>query len=136
MKIRKILEETDGVSLIEVLFAALILGIALVNIALIFYRAPLYAAEIRESGIAMHAVNEEIELIRDMDFDAILALGTSFTGAGFDKLTNPNGAVNIDNPYGTADMRRVTVTVSWDTTLGLNVNKTMSTLVTRKGING
>jgi prepilin-type N-terminal cleavage/methylation domain-containing protein len=125
----------NGFTLLEIMFAVLIVGIALVGIALAFSRSSIFITEIRQTSVATQAAQEEIEIIRDMDFDNILALGSSFTAAGFSSLNNPIGTLTVDNPYGTADMRRVTVTVTWTSPEGRTLSRSLVTLVTRDGIN-
>ena len=71
----------------------------------------------------------------DMTFDNILALGSSFTAAGFSNLSNPTGTLIIDNPYSTDNIRRVTIIVGRTSPQGRFLSKTLVTLVTRGGIN-
>jgi len=95
----------------------------------------------REKAIAALSAQEEIESIRSMPFDDILNLGTSssFTASGFVYLNNSSGIVTVDNTYGpissAADARRISVTVNWKSINGKTLQKTLTTLVTRNGIN-
>lgn len=124
-----------GFTLIEIMLAVLIVSIGLVGIAFVFSRGSAFITEIRETSIAMQAASQEMELIRGMDFDDILTLGSSFTTAGFSNLSNPTGTLCVDNPFGTDDMRRVSITVSWTSPQGRSLSKSLVSLVVRDGIN-
>lgn len=124
-----------GFTLVEILVAVVVLGIALCSIACIFPKGLIFITEIRQTAIATQAAQEEMELIRDMAFDNILELGASFTAAGFSELNSPTGTLIIDNPYRTDDMRRVTIVVNWTSLQGRSLSKSLVTLVTREGIN-
>ena len=127
--------EKKGFTLIEVLSATLILTVALLGVASSFSRGSVFISEIRERYVATQAAQEEIELIRDMSFNNILALGSSFTAAGFSSLNTPTGTVIVDDPYSDSNIRRVTVTVDWISSRGRNLSRNLVTLVTREGIN-
>jgi len=122
-------------TLVEVLISIVVVGIALVSVALVFSQSIFLLSEIRQRSIASEAVQDEMESIRNMSFGQILALGPAFVGPGFGRLTNPVGAVTVDDPFGVNDMRRVTVTVSWTSSQGVVLSRSLATLVTRDGIN-
>lgn len=123
-----------GFTLIEVLLSTMIVGVALIILATVFYQGTASIAEMKELSIATLSAEKELEIIRDMSFDSILALVSprTFTVTG---LKNPSGSMVIDNPYSTDDMRRVSVTVAWTSMYGKSLSKSLVTLVTRKGIN-
>ena len=105
----------------------------------------------RENIIATLAAQEKIEDIRGMSFADILdsnKLTPTFTATGpndankvpgLSYLNNASGTVVVDNTYspvsGAADIRRVSVTVSWLSSTGSVLQKEQATLVTRSGIN-
>ena len=85
------------------------------------------------------AMQEEIEVLRDMRLSEILAVN-SFVGLGFEDLDDALGDVTVDNQVladdgVTVEMARVTVSVSWTSSLNRALTKSMSTLVTKGGIN-
>ena len=95
-----------GFTLVEVLFAVLILGISLVSVGFLFSQGTAFmAGGIKEDAIATQAAQERIEAIRNMPFDSILLLGTTFTAAGLNNLNNATGTVAVTNPYGSNDIR-------------------------------
>ena len=124
-----------GLTLIEITLTIFIVALMSIGIFSIFSRGITTSTETREVSIVIQALQEEMELIRNMSFDSIAALGTSsFTTPGFTYLTNPAGTVTVD-PYGDSNILRVTVTVSWVSAGNRNSSKNLVTLITRGGIN-
>lgn len=126
--------KTRGFTLIEAVVAAFIMAISLFAVGTAIYSQFSALNQNREKAIATLAAQEEIENIRGMPYDTILNLGSSFTASGFSYLQNPSGTVVVDNIYGTPDMRRVSVTVSWDSITGKPLQKKLAALVTHGGI--
>ncbi len=129
-----------GFTLIEITLTVLILIIISIGIVSIFSHGFAISTETREISIATQAAQQQMELIRDMTFDDILALGTSFTfpsstfpAPGFTHLTNPVGAVTVSS-HGDSNIQKVTVTVSWTSPQGRSSSKSLVTLITREGI--
>ena len=127
--------DNRGVTLIESVIAALIMAIGLFVVGTAIYSQFSSLNQNREKAIATLSAQEEIENIRGMSFDSILALGSSFTSSGFDYLNNPSGALVIDSIYGSSNIKRISVTVSWDSITGGSLNRKLVTIVTRGGIN-
>ncbi len=124
-----------GFTLVEALIAAFLLGICMVGVVKLFYDSIYFVAETREVAIASQAAKEEVELIRNMPYTAITGLSSTFTSPGFSYLNSAAGAVSVDNIYGASDIRRVSVTVTWNSIRGRAMSRSMATLVTRNGIN-
>lgn len=124
-----------GVTFIETIIASLVMAIGLFIVGTAIYSQFSSLNQNREKAIATLAAQEEIENIRGMAFDSILVLGSSFNASGFIYLNNPSGAVVLDNIYGSSNIRRVSVTVSWDSVMGKRLSKRLATLMTRCGIN-
>jgi prepilin-type N-terminal cleavage/methylation domain-containing protein len=125
----------EGFTLVEVLMAALILSVTLASSLLVFTKTNILVSRVQQRNIATQAAKEEIERIRDMSFDDAIALDSSFTTTSFSELFNPVGALTIDDPFDNDDIRRVTVTVTWNTAQGKELSTTLGTLITRGGIN-
>jgi type II secretory pathway pseudopilin PulG len=124
-----------GFTIVEILVAIFILGTSLVSITLAFTIGLDNIALIKERSVAIQAAQEGIELVRNTSFDSILNLETDFYATGMDSLNSAAGSVTVDNPKGTADMRRVTITVDWTSARGDAVSESLATYVTRGGIN-
>jgi len=133
----------NGFTLIEILISTLVFSVALMAIAFSLSRGSGLASEIKESSIAAHALQEQMELIRRTNFNNILAAyfpSANFNAAGFNFLNNALGTITVDYPYGTSSpddmIIRVTVTVSWTSVSGRQKQRSMVTLVTSDGISG
>ncbi len=133
--IKKIKIEQIGFTLVELLISIFILSLSIIGTLGVFARGHVYLAEIRQLSIATQAVREEVESIRDLSFAEVLALNPSFTVSAFDQLINPTGLLSIDDPYTSNDIRRVTATVSWISPQGRTLSRSLTTLITRNGIN-
>lgn len=135
MKILKILGNRRGFTLIEAFVSTLILALSLFIVGLAIYAEFPIINQNREKAIATLAAQQEIENIRGMSYDTILALGSSFTTESFSYLENPTGTLTVDSIFGDPDIRRVSVTVSWSSMAGGTMQKNLVTMVTRNGIN-
>lgn len=137
------LSNKKGFSLVEVLFASVIMAIGLIAVISAVYLQTTILNENREQTIATLTAQGEIENIRGMKFSDIMAL-TSFDeedapglaylhyGSGFGK-----GDIVIGSAGFTGDphIKKVSVTVTWDSINGKTLTRTMATFVTEEGIN-
>ena len=128
----------DGFTLVEILVAVFVIAFSFMGTLLAFTKSSLYISNLRQNTIASQAVQEEIERVRDKEFNTILSEGNqAFNSLGFSFLRNPAGNRYImnDPSYNSVDIRRVTATVTWDARDGRSMTKSVSTLITRSGIN-
>jgi len=134
------LSSKRGFTLIEALATTVILGIGLFAIGSAFFGEFAAINTLRETTIATLAGQQEIDTLRGMPFNNILNLGPHFT---FDKtnivslqyLNNPRGNVYLDKIYNNDNnMRRVSITVTWDSLSGKTLSKSLVTLITNNGI--
>lgn len=116
----------QGFTLIEVLIAMLVISIAVMGVLLTFTKSNQMMIQLRELSIADQCVKEEIESIRDMNYNEILNLTATFTAAGFVYLDNPVGTRVLDDPFADPDIRRVTVSVSWESVEGRQLDCLLS----------
>ncbi|MDP3790515.1 MAG: prepilin-type N-terminal cleavage/methylation domain-containing protein [Candidatus Omnitrophota bacterium] len=134
------LAHKKGFTLVEVLIAALIMGIGLISVGAAIYEQFSFVGQIRERVIADMAAQEEIEYIRGLPFNTIINSNTAFPNpSSFSSLlnnNNPSVAVAVDNYLSdpSNNIRRVSVTVSWDSFMGSRLQTNLVTLVTRNGI--
>ncbi len=129
------LATNKGFTLVEAFLASIVFALSLFAILLATYTEFSFVNKNREKAIASLAAQEEIESIRGRPFDTILGLGTSFTSSGFSYLKNPVGTLTIDNPYGSNDIRKISVMVTWDSLGGQTMHRELVTMVTHHGIN-
>ena len=83
------------------------------------------------------ALMEELENVRNMNYDTFVALGGSstFTNTQLAKLPGGSGSRTIANSFG-SDIKKLTLNVSWDSRNGKTMNQSLTTYITRKGLNG
>lgn len=124
-----------GITLVEILIAVVIIGVALISLGLVFSEGVVLMTETRERNIANQCIQEMAESIRDMSYDEILALGPTFNASGFPQLQNPQGLLDIEDTFGQDDIRRVTITLNWNSSIGRPLTRRLATYVTREGIN-
>ena len=130
------LSNKRGFTLVEALIASLIMAVGLFAAGTAVYTQFTSLNENREKTIAALTAQGEIENIRGMKFSDILPL-TSFDvndAPGLAYLKDAEGKVKVDNSYG-PDIKKVSVTVAWNSINGKPLQKTMATLMTNGGIN-
>lgn len=144
MKNPAIQQKKRGFTLMEALFAVLLLATGLIAVGTVFFQQFNYINKLRELTIATLATQEVIERIRGMGFDTII---TQDLNAKFNSdqdrpkalntyLNNPVVAVTLDNySYGDPNnIKRVSVAVRWISTDGRTFQKSLVTVVARNGI--
>ena len=87
----------------------------------------------KRTAIATQSIQEELELIRNMSFNDILTLDSSFTNESLSLLEDSSGAVNVEDSLGD-DIKKLTVSVFWSYR-DMQMRKDVVTFITRKGIN-
>jgi len=123
----------EGLTYIEVLVTMVILGVVLIALLSCFLHGFNVISRMRQTAIATQSIQEELELIRNMSFNDILTLDSSFTNESLSFLESSSGAVNIEDSLGD-DIKKLTVSVFWSYR-GRQLRKDVVTFITRKGIN-
>jgi len=123
----------EGLTYIEVLVTMVILGVVLIALLSCFLHGFNVISRMRQTAIATQSIQEELELIRNMSFNDILTLDSSFTNESLSFLEGSSGAVNIEDSLGD-DIKKLTVSVFWSYR-GKQMRKDVVTFITRKGIN-
>lgn len=123
----------EGLTYIEVLVTMVILSVVLIALLSCFLHGFNVISRMRQTAIATQSIQEELEIIRNMSFNDILTLDSSFTNDSFSFLEGSSGAVNIEDSLGD-DIKKLTVSVFWSYR-GRQLRKDVVTYITRKGIN-
>ncbi len=123
----------EGLTYIEVLVTMVILGVVLIALLTCFLHGFNVISRMRQTAVATHSVQKELELIRDMSFNDILILDSAFTNESLSLLAGSSGALNIEDSLGD-DIKKLTVSVLWSHR-GKQMRKEVVTYITRKGIN-
>ena len=135
------LSNKKGFTLIEAFAGSVVLAIALFTVGLAIYAEFTFINQNREKALATLAGQEYIEHIRAMNFTDILAIdsawamSTSNKPTAFTYLNSAQGAVTVDNIYGQDNIRRISVTVTWDSLAGGTRSRRLVALMTNNGIN-
>jgi prepilin-type N-terminal cleavage/methylation domain-containing protein len=121
-----------GFSLIEVLVAMLVLGIMLLTLISVFIYGFNVISRSTQVALATQICQEEVEHIRNLSFNTVTALGTSFTNTKLSRLLSGQGVRAIEAGAGN-DIKKLTVSVTW-TYRGQSLRKDVVTYVTRMGV--
>ena len=122
-----------GFSFIEILISLFVLGIVIVTISTIFFYGFNSTNRTRQVALATQIAHEEMESIRNMKFENVLVLGSTFSHDLFSKLDNGAGALFIQDGPG-SDIKKITIRVSWDYR-GESKSKNLVTDITKDSIN-
>lgn len=115
------------------LIAVFILGIVSLTLISVFIYGYNVVHRTKQVTLATQIAQEEVEIVRNMDFDDILSMGFSFSHDSLSELVNGAGALALENGPG-ADIKKLTVSVTWDYR-GSNLRKDVVTFITREGVN-
>lgn len=134
-----------GFTLVEALLASVVLGIGLFTVGLALYAEFNFIHQNRERAIATLAAQEYIEKIRGMPYDngpgnndiahitSSWAMNSANKPAASVYLNGFSGAVAVEDSYG-ADVKKVSVRITWNSLAGRQLETQLATLVTRSGI--
>jgi len=131
--IQKRKKSQEGFSLIEILIAIFILGIVSITLISVFIYGFNIVFRTRQVTLATQIAQEGVELVRNLSYDDILLLGSTYDHDSLSELVNGAGALSIENGPGD-DIKKLTVSVTWDYR-GSNLRKDVVTFITREGVN-
>jgi len=123
----------EGLTYIEVLVTMVILAVVLIALLSCFLHGFNVLSRMKQMAIATQAIQEELELIRNMSFNDILTLDSSFTNESLSFLEDSTGAVNVEDSIGD-EIKKLTVSVFWSYR-DMQMRKDVVTYITKKGIN-
>ncbi len=123
----------EGFTLIEVLVTIMILAVVLIALFSCFIYGFTVISRVRQASIATQCLQEQLELIRNMPFNDILSLDSSFTNESLPLLEDSSGILSLEDSGGD-DIKKLTVSVIWSYK-GRQLRRDIVTFVTRKGIN-
>lgn len=130
------LRSRRGYTLVEALVSILLATLAFASMAFVLNNGFRTAAENRTRMYAENAIREEMEIIRSMTYNNIVALGdaSSFNNAQLGKLDQATGVRRIANAFD-ANIKKITLTVTWTAPSGRVLTQSITTYVTQGGIN-
>jgi prepilin-type N-terminal cleavage/methylation domain-containing protein len=122
-----------GFTLVEILVTIVVVAVALMALLSVFIYGFNLLSRMKQTAIATQCAQEELENIRNLTYDEILALGPSFTNDSLTLLENSSGVRTVEDSVG-EDIKKLTISVFW-TYRGQNMRKDIVTYITREGIN-
>lgn len=122
-----------GFTLVEVLLTIMIFAMVLTALLSCYIYGFSVLQRMKQMTIANQCIQKELELIRDMRFNDILSLGSSFTNEHLSYLENGNGLLSVEDSIG-GEIKKLTVSVFW-TFKGKQMRKDVVTYITKKGLN-
>ena len=122
-----------GLTYIEVLVTMVILAVVLIALLSCFLHGFNIISRTRQTAIATQSIQKELELIRNMSFNDVLTLDSSFTNENLSLLEDSSGVISLEDSLGD-DIKKLTVSALWSYH-GRQMRKDVVTFITRKGIN-
>lgn len=126
-----------GFTYVEVMMTVAFLAITLIPMMIMFWSGTRFVNVTRERNNAAHYAEEKLEAIRDMSYDNI-TMGNlpdeSKTASGivFTRHTDVETAPAGFTGEGASDMKKIMVTISWNSELGGSRNLSVHTYRTKK----
>jgi type II secretory pathway pseudopilin PulG len=123
----------EGLTYIEVLVTMVILAVVLIALLSCFLHGFNVLSRMRQMSIATQSIQEELELIRNMSYNDVLTLDSSFTNESLSFLEDSSGVISLEDSLGD-DIKKLTVSVLWSYR-EMEMRKDVVTFITKKGIN-
>jgi len=123
----------EGFTLVEILVTIVVVAVALMALLSVFIYGFNLLSRMKQTAIATQCAQEELENTRNLTYEEILALGSSFTNDSLTLLENSSGVRTIEDSVG-PDIKKLTISVFW-IYRGQNMRKDIVTYITREGIN-
>jgi prepilin-type N-terminal cleavage/methylation domain-containing protein len=124
----------EGFTLIEVLITILVLTVVLVAVLSTFIYGFNILARMKQTVIATQCAQEKLEHVRNLTFDEVLVIESTFTHEHFSLLEDGTGVISLEDTSLGDDIKKLTVSVLW-TFRGNPMQKDIVTYITREGIN-
>lgn len=124
-------------TLVEVMVAAVFIGIALITMAAAFTNSSQILQKSRHTLTALGYLQNYAEYVRNLPFSSLTSSTPDISPA---PLKNPQLYITVDSYDADndglidSDIRKVSLRISWDEASGTITKKTV-TLITKKGIN-
>jgi type II secretory pathway pseudopilin PulG len=123
------MKKEKAYTLMEIMIAALFIGLALITIAAAFTNSSHILQKSRHTLTALGYLQAYEELIRNKAFSSISSVSYALSSA---PLTNANISITAETIY--SDLKKVSLDIYWNEA-GKTTHKKTVTLVTEKGIN-
>lgn len=133
----RFVDSQKGFTLVEVMVTLVLAVMTITAVGAALDNGIRLTADNRSHLYALNALREQMEVLRNTSFTTIsgYASSTSFTNTQLAKLQNGTGTLAIANGAG-ADIKKVTLTVSWTLKNGSTRTESVTSYITRQGLNG
>ena len=121
-----------GFSLIEALVALCVLAVIVFSLLPVLIYGFGSAARTRQIALATQICQERVETVRNLPFDTVAALGTTFTSDKLSRLSGGQGLQAVESGAGD-DIKKLTISVAW-AYRGQTLRKDIVTYITRLGV--
>ena len=136
---RKLAKTQDGFTLLEAMIATIILGLVLTSVLAVVSQCAHYLTDIRRTARASQVLQQEMEYVRLLDWNALQSLTNQFTDpADTNRIYAGTIAKSAYSPsaFGTTTtVEEVTLTVTWTNQVNQILTNTLTTLVGNGGLN-
>src|SRR6266404_6718472 len=128
---RKLVNGKDGFTLLEAMTATLILGFVLASVLTVLSQCARYLTDIRRTARASQVLQQEMEYVRLLDWNALQSLTNQFTDPSDSKhIYAGTIATSAYSSFGTTTtVEEVTLTVTWTNQVNRILTNTLTTLV-------
>src|SRR5882724_3520803 len=135
--IRKLSNGEGGFTLAEAILATLILTFVLTSVLAVVSQCARYLTDIRRTARASQVLQQEMEYVRLLDWNALQSLTNQFTDPSDSKRIYA-GTITTSaySSFGTTTtVEEVTLTVTWTNQVNSILTNSLTTLVSNGGLN-
>ena len=135
------IKDERGYTLVETVIAVAVGLLVIAAIGSTLDAGTFSMSDNRSRLYATNALRQELETLRRADYATILVYAaaangvTIFANDQVARLTNGAGSRTVVASFG-ADIKRVTLSVNWTGRRGGNLTQSVTTLISRRGLNG
>ena len=133
MKIRRLVKNQSGVTLIELTAALFVLMVGMFGVIQMYHFGLGKMHALNESAVAMRAIQNEVETLRSLPFSQLRNTDSGHFASetpALSKLMNATRSVRInDFPQGPEGLKEVTVSIKWTGENGRTIEKNVTTLI-------
>ena len=131
------LKNQKGYTLVETMISVALGTLVIAAIGSTLDAGIFTAVDNRSRLYATNALREELETLRRTNFDTMVNYGasSSFSNAQVTHLDGGSGTLAIASSLG-SDIKKITLTVAWTSRKGQALSQSITTYISRKGLNG
>ncbi len=127
-----------GFTLVELMISVVIGLLVITGIMVTLSTGTSSTADNRSRLYATNALRTELEVLRTTAFDTVVAMGSTsnFSNTQVAHLVGGTGTLAIGGSSIGQDIKKITMTVGWTSQDGRALSESLTSYITRKGLNG